>query len=122
MTCAWTWDSLEPRTELYGFLVAATACAVLPLWSWRQCAAPEKGAASSLRDCEDAARPLLAPDREAWVDSARLLLIVFVVTGHFVGIACYYVLERSYWLSPLLAWINLIAMQGFAVLSGYLSK
>jgi len=48
--------------------------------------------------------------------------MVFIVMGHYVAIPCGYIAEQSYWLAPLLVWINLFVMPGFAVLSGYLSK
>lgn len=60
--------------------------------------------------------------REAWVDSARFVLMIFIVMGHYVAIPCSYIAEQSYWLAPLLVWINLFVMPGFAALSGYLSK
>lgn len=80
----------------------------------RKCAQSWPGKAST---------PLLAsPARETWVDSARFVLIVFIVMGHYVAVPCSYIAEQSYWLAPLLAWINLFVMPGFAALSGYLSK
>jgi fucose 4-O-acetylase-like acetyltransferase len=48
--------------------------------------------------------------------------MTFIVMGHYVAIPCGYIAEQTFWLGPLLAWINLFVMPGFAVLSGYLSK
>lgn len=69
--------------------------------------------------------PLLRTDesrRDAWVDAARMVLIIFVVLGHFASVPCIYMPEKQYWLAPFLAWINLFVMPGFAVISGHLSK
>lgn len=112
MSCVWARP--EPLTELYGAVSFASLAALalarmLRLETWL---APEK-----------TSPPLLAsPARESWVDSARFVLIVFIVMGHYVAIPCSYVSEQTYWLGPLLAWINLFVMPGFAALSGYLSK
>jgi len=107
----------EPLTQLYCAASSSGALLALVLAEhWRN----EPGSQDKV------SAPLLgsqrSPARETWVDSARFMLIVFIVMGHYVAIPCSYISEQSYWLGPLLVWINLFVMPGFAALSGYLSK
>jgi len=111
MACVWARP--EPLTELYGVVSLASLAALALAKMWRT--APWMQAKANT--------PLIAsPSRETWVDSARFMLIVFIVMGHYACIPCSYIAEQSYWLAPLLSWINLFVMPGFASLSGYLSK
>jgi len=111
MECVWARPA--PLTQLYG-VVSLALLAALPVsraWLAKVCMEAK------------ANMPLLPPStRETWLDSARFILIVFIVMGHYVAIPCSYIAEQSYWLAPLLVWINLFVMPGFAALSGYLSK
>jgi len=112
MACLWEWP--EPLTQLYG--VGSTSAALLALGlakTWRPTPCSQASVTTPLVGSQT---------REAWVDSARFVLIVFIVMGHYVAIPCSYIAEQSYWLAPLLVWINLFVMPGFAALSGYLSK
>eukprot|EP00747_Dinoflagellata_sp_TGD_P166467 gnl/TRDRNA2_/TRDRNA2_189285_c0_seq1.p1 gnl/TRDRNA2_/TRDRNA2_189285_c0~~gnl/TRDRNA2_/TRDRNA2_189285_c0_seq1.p1 ORF type:complete len:469 (-),score=39.46 gnl/TRDRNA2_/TRDRNA2_189285_c0_seq1:125-1531(-) len=113
--CAWMWP--EPRTELYGLVaLGSLAVALVAFTSARQLATdilPVQTTDST---------PLLDSSRDTVLDGVRLVLIILIVTGHFVAIPCVWILERSYWLSPFLVWINLFSIPGFAVLSGHLSK
>lgn len=111
MSCVWARP--EPLTQLYGAVSLASLGTLALARAWR--------AEPWLR--EKANTPLLgSSSREAWLDSMRFVLIVFIVLGHYAAIPCSYIAEQTYWLAPLLAWINLFVMPGFAVLSGYLSK
>jgi len=112
MSCAWARPEL--LTQTYG--VACTATFAALALARASCTKPSELAST-------ASAPLLAsPGRETWVDSARFVLMVFIIMGHYVCVPCSYIAEQSYWLSPLLVWINLFVMPGFAALSGYLSK
>lgn len=112
MACLW--QRPEPLTQLYGVVSISGSLLVFglarALWHVEPCS-------------QKTSAPLLgSPSRETWVDSARFVLMVFILMGHYVAIPCSYVAEQSYWLGPLLVWINLFVMPGFAALSGYLSK
>lgn len=111
VSCVWTRP--EGLTQLYGVVSVATiGVFALVRASWTELCHVGKTSA-----------PLLGPPtREAWVDSMRFVLIVFIVMGHYAAVPCSYIAEQTYWLAPLLVWINLFVMPGFAVLSGYLSK
>jgi len=113
MACVWA--QLEPLTQLYGAASCITIAAVA--------VAREAYLAEPWMLAKKASTPLLSsPARETWIDTTRFVLMVFIVMGHYVCIPCSYIAEQSYWLGPLLAWINLFVMPGFAALSGYLSK
>lgn len=106
MPCAWSRP--EPLTGLYGVVLLAS---VPLLFLVSRIELPEE------------ARPLLdGPRRDNWIDAARAVLMIFIIAGHFASVPVIYIPETTYWLRPLLAWINLFVMPGFAVLSGYLSR
>lgn len=111
MACTWAWP--HPLTETYGIVSLVTVSAVpVAKMCW-----------GLPRHSSKASEPLLKSlGRETWVDSLRFILMIFILMGHYVAIPCSYIAEQSYWLSPLLVWINLFVMPGFAALSGYLSK
>jgi len=110
------WVRPQPLTELYGCIALASLVVLACVFVWSR----RRSTASSTIVCAPLCES--TSGRDEWVDCVRLVLTFFILTGHLAAIPCSYVPERTYWFGPFLVWTNLIAIPGFATLSGHLSK
>jgi len=111
------WERPQPLTELYCCIALATLVVLACVFAWSR----SSTAASSTSVCAPLQEKATS-GRDEWADSVRLVLTCFILTGHLAAMPCGIFSERLYWFSPFLVWTNLIAIPGFAALSGHLSK